>query len=301
MGRKGLKDEKERQLDQRRTQAKAAARRYVDEVNFVVGKDSRDTMRHLQRDLREYFTDPGRGAEPVGGRGAGRGPAGGQPDAARPRGAPGGDSHAELDRLAKLLRAADELAAAEPPTREGAGGERRELVPDRRRAGPASAEAATGLRRLAGRADASPSCAARLDEPLRVAIAGKVKAGKSTLLNALVGEALAPTDAGECTRIVTWYRNGLTYRADARAPGRDACRRPGSPATAAPSTSTSTATPVDDVERLIVEWPSLGAGRDDADRHAGHRLADRRRRRSGPAPSSPRARRCTRRPTPSST
>ena len=53
---------------------------------------------------------------------------------------------------------------------------------------------------------------ARLDEPLRVAIAGKVKAGKSTLLNALVGEELAPTDEGECTRIVTWYRDGLTYR-----------------------------------------------------------------------------------------
>lgn len=54
--------------------------------------------------------------------------------------------------------------------------------------------------------------AARLDEPLRVAIAGKVKAGKSTLLNALVGDELAPTDAGECTRIVTWYRHGITYR-----------------------------------------------------------------------------------------
>lgn len=52
----------------------------------------------------------------------------------------------------------------------------------------------------------------RLDEPLRVAIAGRVKAGKSTLLNALVGQELAPTDAGECTRIVTWYRDGHTYR-----------------------------------------------------------------------------------------
>jgi hypothetical protein len=52
----------------------------------------------------------------------------------------------------------------------------------------------------------------RMDEPLRVAIAGRVKAGKSTLLNAMVGERLAPTDAGECTRIVTWYRDGHTYR-----------------------------------------------------------------------------------------
>jgi hypothetical protein len=45
----------------------------------------------------------------------------------------------------------------------------------------------------------------RLHGPLLVAIAGKVKAGKSTLLNALVGESLAAVDAGECTRIVTWY------------------------------------------------------------------------------------------------
>ncbi len=51
----------------------------------------------------------------------------------------------------------------------------------------------------------------RLFGPLRVAIAGRVKSGKSTLLNALVGERLAPTDAGECTRIVSWYRQGLNY------------------------------------------------------------------------------------------
>ena len=37
---------------------------------------------------------------------------------------------------------------------------------------------------------------ARFDEPLRVAIAGKVKAGKSTLLNALVGEEIAPDRRG---------------------------------------------------------------------------------------------------------
>lgn len=50
----------------------------------------------------------------------------------------------------------------------------------------------------------------RLGEPLRVALAGMVKAGKSTLMNSLLGERLAPTDAGECTRVVTWYRYATT-------------------------------------------------------------------------------------------
>jgi hypothetical protein len=58
----------------------------------------------------------------------------------------------------------------------------------------------------------------RLGEPMRVAIAGRVKAGKSTLLNALVGERLAPTDAGECTRVVSWYRHGIGYRVAATLP-----------------------------------------------------------------------------------
>ncbi len=56
----------------------------------------------------------------------------------------------------------------------------------------------------------------RLSGPLRVAIAGRVKAGKSTLLNALVGERLAPTDAGECTRIVSRYQRGAGYEVVAR-------------------------------------------------------------------------------------
>jgi hypothetical protein len=62
----------------------------------------------------------------------------------------------------------------------------------------------------------------RIEGPLQVAIAGRVKAGKSTLLNALVGERLAPTDAGECTRIVSWYRKGPSYQVSARLrDGRD--------------------------------------------------------------------------------
>ncbi len=61
-------------------------------------------------------------------------------------------------------------------------------------------------------------CARRLDQPLRVALAGSLKAGKSTLLNSLVGQDIAPTDATECTRVVTWYRDGSTPSVTAYAP-----------------------------------------------------------------------------------
>ena len=56
MGRKGLRDEKKRQVAQRRAQAKNAMRRYCDEVNFVMGKDSRDTLRRIQRQLRDHYS-----------------------------------------------------------------------------------------------------------------------------------------------------------------------------------------------------------------------------------------------------
>lgn len=57
--------------------------------------------------------------------------------------------------------------------------------------------------------------AARLGEPIRIALAGSLKSGKSTLVNALVGETIAPTDATEATRLVTWFRHGPTPRVTA--------------------------------------------------------------------------------------
>jgi hypothetical protein len=69
----------------------------------------------------------------------------------------------------------------------------------------AAARAAARTPEFAQRVD---GISARLHGPLLVAIAGRVKAGKSTLLNGMLGEGLAAVDATECTRIVTWYRRG---------------------------------------------------------------------------------------------
>ncbi|MCE3553819.1 dynamin family protein [Pseudonocardia sp. RS11V-5] len=63
--------------------------------------------------------------------------------------------------------------------------------------------------------DAVDACLRRLHAPLRIALAGTLKAGKSTLLNALIGHSVAPTDATECTRVVTTYRRAPAPVAEA--------------------------------------------------------------------------------------
>jgi GTPase SAR1 family protein len=55
IGQKVIRDERKRQVTFRRQQAKQAARKYVDEVAFMIGKDSRDALRGTQRNLRDDF------------------------------------------------------------------------------------------------------------------------------------------------------------------------------------------------------------------------------------------------------
>lgn len=53
-----------------------------------------------------------------------------------------------------------------------------------------------------------------LAAPLQVAVAGRISAGKSTVVNALIGRRVAPTGAGECTRLVTRFAYGPVDRVD---------------------------------------------------------------------------------------
>jgi dynamin family protein len=56
MGGSGIKEERRRALERRRSEAKMGVRRFVDEFNMSVGKDSRDAVRHVQRELRNAWT-----------------------------------------------------------------------------------------------------------------------------------------------------------------------------------------------------------------------------------------------------
>lgn len=88
-----------------------------------------------------------------------------------------------------------------------------------RLAGPLSMSVANLCHRL--QSQVSPRTAAgfaevlrRLGAPLQVAVAGRIKSGKSTLVNALIGRRVAPTDVGECTRLVTRFQYGTVDRVE---------------------------------------------------------------------------------------
>lgn len=83
---------------------------------------------------------------------------------------------------------------------------------------PVTAELDQALRALAGNGGDLIDHANRLGQilfsPPRVVIVGRLKAGKSTLVNALVGERIAATGALEVTNAVTVFHNGAPSRAE---------------------------------------------------------------------------------------
>ncbi|OZG30473.1 Isoniazid-inducible protein iniA [Williamsia sp. 1138] len=57
LGTKAYKDDKEARTIDRRQKAKAAIRKFTDDVSFQVGKESKDRLRHVHRALRDHFTE----------------------------------------------------------------------------------------------------------------------------------------------------------------------------------------------------------------------------------------------------
>ncbi|OBI11105.1 MULTISPECIES: dynamin family protein [unclassified Mycobacterium] len=55
MGRMAYKEDKENRLLRARNEAKTNLRRFVDDVSFVVGKESRDRLKTIQRQLRDHY------------------------------------------------------------------------------------------------------------------------------------------------------------------------------------------------------------------------------------------------------
>ncbi|HEV7651941.1 MAG TPA: dynamin family protein [Actinophytocola sp.] len=55
LGHRGLREEKKRQIAKRRSEAKNEMRKYCDKITFVAAKDSKDTLRRVQRELRDHY------------------------------------------------------------------------------------------------------------------------------------------------------------------------------------------------------------------------------------------------------
>ncbi len=95
----------------------------------------------------------------------------------------------------------------------------------------------------------------RLAEPLRVAVAGQPETGKSTLVNSLVGEEIAPLAVEEGSQVLAWYRGGMNPRAQVyptQAPPRDvpAARMGGRLHIDLEGWRS------DQLDRVVVDWPS---------------------------------------------
>ena len=57
LGRMAYKEDRENRLLRARAEAKTNVRRFVDDVSFVVGKESRDRLKTIQRTLRDHYRE----------------------------------------------------------------------------------------------------------------------------------------------------------------------------------------------------------------------------------------------------
>ncbi|HEY3753692.1 MAG TPA: hypothetical protein VGL80_31260 [Pseudonocardiaceae bacterium] len=100
-------------------------------------------------------------------------------------------------------------------------------------------------------------CLERLADPVRIAVAGEQGVGKSTLVNGLAGEQIAPIEVGAGTGVFAWYRDGAE-------PSAALCQR-GAPAFGVPVVRRDKQLHIDlrqwqpeQVERVLVDWPARG-------------------------------------------
>jgi hypothetical protein len=100
-------------------------------------------------------------------------------------------------------------------------------------------------------------CTERLGEPVRIAVAGAEGAGKSTVVNALAGERIAPIEVAGGDGVFAWYRNGSSPAATVFPPGM--------PPRDIPVRRADRELHIDlgmwqakQIERVVVDWPSRG-------------------------------------------
>ncbi|GAB2741131.1 50S ribosome-binding GTPase [Salinifilum aidingensis] len=97
----------------------------------------------------------------------------------------------------------------------------------------------------------------RIEQPLRIAVTGRVQSGKSTLINAFVGEPLAPTATEENTQVNTLYQYGPEPKVLVHTPHGSVQTIPMSTVDDETIRRLQHWRP-DEVSRLVVEAPSPG-------------------------------------------
>jgi hypothetical protein len=110
-------------------------------------------------------------------------------------------------------------------------------------------------------ADGVDAVRRRLSEPtLRIAVGGRLKAGKSTLINALLGQQLAATAVTECTLIVAWFRYAPQNRVEVHCHDGRVYRVPAEPGGGVPRDLAMLGAAREEIAEIVVEVPNERLG-----------------------------------------